>query len=92
MARASYRRDARRDAERWSQLARQDGPERTYTPDITAGLPEIAGRCFAHAIAAGTPLKRTVELEMRGTFLLGDAQRSRSFAMDARQIPRPLSV
>lgn len=60
-----------------------------YDPDMVADQPEIARRYFAHAIARGTPLASLVELEMKGTFLLGDKSSHQSYAMTARQVLRP---
>ena len=37
---------------------------------MLAHLPEVAQRYFARAIAPGTPLFRTVRLEMQGSFIL----------------------
>ena len=62
-----------------------------YSPAMVADLPEIGQRYFNHAIAVGTPLKNTVELEMAGTFLLGDKTSYRTYSMEARQILRPPS-
>lgn len=56
---------------------------------MVADQPEIAQRYFAHAIATGTPLASVVELEMRGTFLLGDKDKHQRYAMNARQVLRP---
>lgn len=56
---------------------------------MVSGLPEIAQRYFAHAIAPGTPLRTTVRLEMDGTFLLGDTAKFQTYAMTARQILAP---
>lgn len=51
-------------------------------------LPEIARRYFRHAIAPGTPLYTTVQLEMTGTFLLGDNDSFQTYRMTARQVLR----
>ena len=79
------------DAERgWQAIAsRTPAPARRFDIAMLDGQPEIARRYFAHAIAPGTPLASTVELEMRGTFLLGDKGKHSSYAMHARQILRP---
>ena len=60
-----------------------------YDPATVAQQPEIARRYFNHAIAPGTPLATTVELEMKGTFLLGDKNNHQEIAMIARQALRP---
>lgn len=41
-----------------------------FDPALVADLPEPARRYLLHAIAPGTPLARSVELEMEGTILL----------------------
>jgi hypothetical protein len=56
--------------------------------DLT-DLPEIAQRYFRHAIAPGTPIYSGVELEMEGTFLLGDKSKFQAYQMSARQVLRP---
>jgi hypothetical protein len=65
--------------------------EDVYSPAMVAGLPEIAQRYFNHAIAPGTPLTNVVELDMTGTFLLGDKDDFQTYAMEARQILHPPS-
>jgi hypothetical protein len=65
--------------------------EDTYSPAMVADLPEIAQRYFNHAIAPGTPLKSTVELDMAGTFLLGEKDSYHTYTMEARQILHPPS-
>src|SRR5690606_2566274 len=62
-----------------------------FDPAMVAGLPEIAQRYFAHAIAPGTPLSTAVRLEMEGTFLLGDAKQFQTYSMLARQVLAPPS-
>ncbi|HEX8193382.1 MAG TPA: DUF6544 family protein [Allosphingosinicella sp.] len=85
------RRGAMRSAEEaWRAVASRAEPAAgLFDPACLGGLPEIARRYFLRAIAPGTPLATTVELEMAGTFLLGDARRHRRFGMTARQILRP---
>lgn len=56
-----------------------------YDPAMVADLPEIAQRYFARAIEPGTPLHRTVRLEMEGAFILNGT----SMPMTARQILAP---
>ena len=60
-----------------------------YRPEIVSHLPEIAQRYFNHAIAVGTPLATTVELNMVGEFRLGEKNKYKRFDMQARQILSP---
>lgn len=55
-----------------------------YAPAMLKGLPDLAARYFRHAIAPGTPLSTTVELQLSGTFLLGRLR----FAMNSRELLR----
>jgi hypothetical protein len=74
----------------WRQIERQaSASSSAFAPTMVADQPEVARRYFAHAIAPGTPLRTTVELDMRGTFLLGDKDGYQSYKMAARQILRP---
>jgi hypothetical protein len=59
-----------------------------FEPAMVADLPEIAQRYFRHAIAPGTPLYSSVELEMEGNFLLGDKDKYQTYAMSAREVLR----
>jgi hypothetical protein len=78
--------------EAWRAIASRPAlPPTRFDPAMVADQPEIARRYFAHAIAAGTPLADHAELEMSGTFLLGDKADHQSYAMTARQILRPPS-
>lgn len=65
------------------------GPSELFDPEQTAVLPEIAQRYFSHAIAPGTALFSVAELEMEGTFLLGEKERFQTYVMTARQVLRP---
>lgn len=89
---AAYRwAGARAEDRTWAAIsaAADRSPER-FNPAMLDGLPEPARRYLAHAIAPGTPLRTTVELEMRGTFLLGDDRASaQPYAMTASQILAP---
>lgn len=71
----------------WTQIAAgaPADPVR-FDPSMIAGLPAVAQRYFAHAIAPGTILSTVVELEMAGVFRLGDPQASTEYALKARQI------
>ncbi len=57
-----------------------------YDPILVSGLPEPAERFFNHAISPGTPLLKSVVLEMEGTFSLGSKEQASSWPMHARQI------
>ena len=55
---------------------------------MISDLPDLAQRCFAAAIAPGTPLHRVERLEMKGVFVPNGTE----MPMAARQIlapPRP---
>jgi hypothetical protein len=56
-----------------------------YDPAMVADLPEVAQRYFARAIDPGTPLHRTVRLEMAGSFIMNGNE----MPMTARQILSP---
>jgi hypothetical protein len=55
----------------WEGLAAFSAPEATFEPSLVANLPEPARRWLTHAIAPGTPLSRTVFLEMHGHIRIG---------------------
>jgi len=86
----SYRRGAAEASAAWADIAsRARPPLGRFDLLMVEDEPEIARRYFAHAIAPGTPLHTAVELEMRGTFLLGNKEKHRRYTMAARQILRP---
>ena len=86
----SYRRGMDQAEEGWRAIAaRPRPPAPAFESAMVASLPEVAQRYFLHAMAPGTPLRQTVELEMRGAFLLGDKGKFQSFEMTARQILAP---
>jgi hypothetical protein len=70
----------------WAALeaARETAPP-SYDPAMVADLPEVAQRYFARAIAPGTPLHRTVRLEMEGSFIMN----GNAMPMTARQFLAP---
>jgi hypothetical protein len=71
----------------WRDIAsRAQGQEGRFTPAMIADLPPVARRYFNRAIAPGTPLRTTVELEMGGTFLLGDKHRYQTYVSDDRKM------
>jgi hypothetical protein len=86
------RRSAMDHAEKaYSELATTAGaPQKRFDPEQVAHLPEIARRYFRHAVAPGTPLFSSAELEMEGTFLLGDKGDYQRYRLTARQVLRPL--
>lgn len=53
----------------WAELTLEGEGER-FDPEMVADLPEPARRMLVRAIAPGTPLARSVELEMRGDIRL----------------------
>lgn len=70
----------------WDEL-RGTGDPALFSPDMVADLPEPARRFLSRAIAPGTPLATSVEVEMHGEILLdpdGDP-----VPMTARQILAP---
>ena len=69
----------------WQELANQGPVTARYEPSITKELPEPARRWLKHSIKNGTPLWRSVELEMTGEIKLG--KRWQPFR--ARQIISP---
>jgi hypothetical protein len=83
----STRRRAMGEAENaYAQVAGRQGPPlKRFDPAELAGLPEIAQRYFRHAITPGTPHYTIAELEMEGTFLLGDKEKFQTYEMSARQ-------
>jgi hypothetical protein len=87
-----YRKAMREAEAAWGDIAsRARQSTSAFDPPLVASLPEIAQRYFNHAIAPGTPLRTTVELEMRGTFLLGSKSEYQTYRMAARQILAPPS-
>jgi len=91
MRREPLRSNDEAESARAAIAGRAKPPIGTFDLTMVARLPEIAQRYFAHAIAPGTPLRTTVQLEMQGTFLLGDRAKYQTYAMTARQILAPPS-
>ena len=81
-----HSRDKAQAARVWAALevAREADPPR-FDPAMLADLPEVAQRYFTRAIAPGTPLHRTVRLEMEGSFIMNGT----AMPMAARQILAP---
>jgi Family of unknown function (DUF6544) len=71
--------------EDWTRLAAPTPRPARFDPVMVAYLPEPARRWLGHAIVPGTPLLRSVELDMHGEIRLGSW---RSFK--ARQVLAPL--
>jgi len=87
---AKYRAQRAEAAAVWAQIeAMADGNSHGFDPLSISDLPEIAQRYFTHAIAPGTPLVKTVALDMSGVFHLGDTGEHKTFTMEARQILSP---
>jgi hypothetical protein len=87
---SAYRSASGEMEDAYARLAgRPNLPTRRFDPAIVSELPEVAQRYFRHAIAPGTPLYSVAELEMEGTFLLGDKDDHQSYSMEARQVLRP---
>jgi hypothetical protein len=61
---------ARNGSAPWEAPARS-APTECFEPALVADLPEPARRWLCHAIASGTPLWRTAELQMHGRLRLG---------------------
>jgi hypothetical protein len=82
--------DRRADQTAWERLtAAQAGNTTTFHASMTAGLPEPARRYFNFAIAQGTPLYTTVEIDMAGEIGLGSKDAPGYRRMSARQILAP---
>jgi len=81
-------RDSRTIARLRDTLERGDeSPSGRFDPMMVADLPEPARRYLLHAIRPGTPLARSVRLEMAGQMRLGEDQRWLPFR--ARQVLAP---
>ncbi|MBM2576330.1 hypothetical protein JQC91_08425 [Jannaschia sp. Os4] len=81
--RASDRRADRAEAARLR--ARQPRLPSRFDPAMVDGLPEPARRFLRAAIAPGTPLRPVAEIEMAGTFAMGDGAAPKILAMRATQ-------
>ncbi|MBX6356308.1 MAG: hypothetical protein IRZ05_10710 [Micromonosporaceae bacterium] len=68
----------------WALLAAPSPMVTPFDPAMVAHLPEPARRWLNHAIAPGTPLRRSAELEMHGEVRLGSWRR-----FEARQVLAP---
>jgi hypothetical protein len=70
----------------WQSLA-SIRSNKVFTPEMVAAQPEPVQRYFLHAIALGTPIATAVQLQMRGSFRLG--QDKPWMAMRATEIISP---
>jgi hypothetical protein len=59
----------------WLRLATPTSGAPPFTPELLDGLPEPARRWLIHAIAPGTPLRRSAVLRQHGTIKVGRWQR-----------------
>jgi hypothetical protein len=85
-----YRFDLLAARSAWTAVVAEEAtPAQPFDPAVLSGLPEPARRYLAYSIAPGTPLRTTVELEMRGEFALGDRHEHRVLHMRARQVLAP---
>ena len=75
---------ARPVAQEWHRLAEATPDPGVFDPTDIGDLPEAARRWLTHAIPAGTPLSRSVQLTMQGRIRIG---KWRSFT--ATQIIKP---
>ena len=75
---------ARPVAQEWNRLAEATPDPGVFDPTDIGDLPEAARRWLTHAIPAGTPLSRSVQLTMHGRIRIG---KWRSFT--ATQIIKP---
>lgn len=89
IAHGRYRRDMVLAEAVWRQIAATPPLPGVYDPAMVAGLPEVARRYFAHAIAPGTPLSLRAAIAMEGAFLLGTGPKARSLPMTAREVIAP---
>lgn len=63
---AAIPRAARRVRDDWTWLSAPTEDPALFDPSMVAGLPEPARRYLTHAITAGTPLRRSVQVSMVG--------------------------
>lgn len=64
-------RAARPVREQWRALAEERGSGERFAPALAERLPRAARRWITHAVAEGTPLARSVRLDMSGQIRLG---------------------
>jgi hypothetical protein len=82
--------DRRADEDAWQRLVERAAPAApVFNASMISSLPEPAQRYFRYTIREGTPLRRVVQIEMRGQLGLGTRAEPRYRAMSARQILAP---
>lgn len=90
LAQIVYQFDMRSARQAWAALAAREATVPCpFSPEMIADLPEPARRYLSYSIAPGTPIRTTVELNMRGQFALGDKESHRVLPMSARQVLSP---
>jgi hypothetical protein len=57
--------------ESWNDIVRHTCPEPVFEPELARRLPSAAQRWLLRAVAPGTPLRRSVELDLHGSIKLG---------------------
>lgn len=67
---AAIPRAARRVRHDWTRLSAPTEAPALFDPSMVEGLPEPARRYLTHAIAAGTPLRQSVQVSMLGQIKL----------------------
>lgn len=90
LAHVVYQLDMRSARRAWATLAaREVTVPSPFGPEMIADLPEPGRRYLSYSIAPSTPIRTTVELDMRGQFALGDKESHRVMPMRARQLLSP---
>jgi len=86
----AYRRDIAAVEKAYAKVLADRAPSnRRFDPDQVAQMPEIGRRYFRHAVAPGTPLYSSAEIEMEGAFLLGEKEKLQTYEMWAREALHP---
>ncbi|MEM8800956.1 MAG: DUF6544 family protein [Pseudomonadota bacterium] len=73
-------------AEMTRLIALQPHNPPVFRSELIADLPDAAKRYFLFSIQEGTPLRTVVQLEMTGTFSLGDKSHPKYMQMRAKQV------
>lgn len=83
-------RDRMAEKSAWFELTKSSGDaDGIYDPEIVSSLPEPARRYFNYMIQPGTPLRRVLEINMKGELGLGSKESPNYRTMRARQILSP---